>query len=253
MRVLHLSDPHFGCHDLKVSHALLRQISQNPTDVICFTGDLTQRATRPQFQLAREFIEQLPGPVLVTVGNHDIPLYAFWQRLLSPLGRYKAVLDRQAHATFVNDQVAILLLNSTRWYRHIQGSLDPSYLRKQLQELPDDRFRIVGFHHPMDCRLPSDEKNLLRGREEIAKVLSESRVRLVLSGHIHDPFVTSSTRRYPGLANPFQIVVAGTCISLRTRSGQNNSFHVVNVNQEGESVVERWDFNAASEKFERRT
>lgn len=231
----------------------MAQIQKSHPDLVCFTGDLTQRATVRQFQMARTFIEQLPCPVLVTPGNHDIPLFAFWQRLWQPLGRYKSTLNREAHGSFVNDDVAILLVNSTRWYRHIQGSLNPDELNRRLQELPPDRLRIVGFHHPLDCRLPSDVENLLRNRAEIAEVLSENRVQLVLSGHIHDPLIVSSERRYPGLRNPFQIVVAGTCISLRTRSGQRNSFFVLNLERDWETRVERWDFSENLGRFERRT
>jgi len=59
-RILQISDLHFGPPFLQtVAEALLRKIQLLTPDVIVVSGDITQRARRYQFEMARAFFDSL--------------------------------------------------------------------------------------------------------------------------------------------------------------------------------------------------
>ena len=62
-----------------------------PTDLVVAAGDLTQRAKSHEFEQARAVLDGFGGvPIVVTPGNHDVPLYRFWERLLVPFAKWTA-------------------------------------------------------------------------------------------------------------------------------------------------------------------
>ena len=75
VRLLHLSDVHFG---VDAQLARLEAIEDfAPTlelDAIAVSGDLTQRARHGEFQAAHAMVRRLKkaAPVLVVPGNHDV-------------------------------------------------------------------------------------------------------------------------------------------------------------------------------------
>ena len=91
LTLLQISDLHFGPpYRKEAGEAVLRLASQLPLDAIIVSGDLTQRAKREQFEAARDFLSHLPSvPQLVIPGNHDVPLYRFFERMLTPHRLYQ--------------------------------------------------------------------------------------------------------------------------------------------------------------------
>ena len=77
LTVLHGSDVHFGKpHRPSVATAFLEMVPTVAPDVIVLAGDFTQRAKVREYEQARTFLRQIQDvPVVVTPGNHDIPLY----------------------------------------------------------------------------------------------------------------------------------------------------------------------------------
>ena len=64
--------------------ALLAALHAAPPDLIVVTGDITQRARVAQFKLAAAFFEALPDvPRVCLPGNHDLPLFDVFTRLLT--------------------------------------------------------------------------------------------------------------------------------------------------------------------------
>jgi len=123
----------------------------------------------------------------------------------------------------------VLGLNSTSRWRHVQGAFDLKRLGRRLARAEGAGLRIAAFHHPVDCRLPQDEKNLLVGRESVLPMFARHGLDLIVGGHIHDPYVALSGVRYPEVGRRMVIAVAGTCLSRRTRKGAPNSFNWMEV------------------------
>jgi hypothetical protein len=74
MRTLvHVSDLHAGRLDPSVLRPLVTAIRGARPDLVVVSGDFTQRATIPQFEQARAFLEALERPTLAIPGNHDVP------------------------------------------------------------------------------------------------------------------------------------------------------------------------------------
>jgi 3',5'-cyclic AMP phosphodiesterase CpdA len=239
LNIAHLSDPHFGTINDGVAEGLLRSLQRIAPSLVLLTGDITQRARHSQFQGAKEFTHKLkPTPVIAVPGNHDIPLLNLPARLFYPYRGFKRLFKDQLEKDFIHGDVQVYGLNSTSRWRHIQGDFNIERIKKRFRGPPSKcKVRVVAFHHPVDCFRDTDEKNLLKGREPAMKVFSEAGIDLVLGGHIHDPFVTLSNRRYPGLARPMIVAVAGTCTSWRTRRNAPNSFNLIEINTDSDPRI----------------
>ncbi len=229
--IAHLSDPHFGTVLEPVRTALTARLKELAPTLVLLSGDITQRARTKQFREARAFLDALePLPAFAVPGNHDIPLYNVLGRLLSPYRGFHALVQKKRETRTKIGDVEIFALNSTSRWRHVQGTLDVGRIEPALLSGKSEAaVRIVAVHHPLDCAKVIDEKNLLTNRQDVMELFGRARIDLVLSGHIHDPFVTMSTIRYPEVERSMIVSVAGTCLSWRTRKGAPNSFHFIEV------------------------
>jgi 3',5'-cyclic AMP phosphodiesterase CpdA len=262
VRIAHLSDPHFGTVQDGVRSALLAVVRGLAPDLVLISGDITQRARRAQFRAARDFLTALrPVPAVAIPGNHDIPLFNVVARLLRPYGGFHRYLQEFREVKVDLGGVRVIGLNSTSKWRHVQGRLDLDRIRPLLRgNTPSGQVgpvgvRIVAVHHPLDCAKRVDDKNLIVDREAVFRELEAAEVDLVVSGHVHDPFVTLSADRYQDWRRSMILSVAGTCLSWRTRKGAPNSFHLIDVDPDGPMpriVLSRYDFDGAA-RFAPRT
>lgn len=254
LKIAHLSDPHFGTILPGVQEGLLQTLSDLKPDLVLLTGDITQRAWREQFKAAKEFTHQLkPTPVIAVPGNHDIPLFNIFVRFFNPYWGFKKLFKDQLEKDFVHGDVVVTGLNSTSRWRHVQGDFKIDRLEKRLKSRKSDvpggpKVHIAAFHHPVDCRKPSDEKNLLKDRDRAMALFDEHGVDLIIGGHIHDPYVTLSKVRYPQTKRSMIIGVAGTCLSWRTRPGAPNSFNWIEVDTTSGSRIKITRFDQREDK-----
>ena len=113
--LLQISDPHFGTEKPDVVEALLRLASRDKPQLVVMSGDVTQRARRSQFDAARRFVERLAGtPVLAIPGNHDIPLYNVFARVLQPYAGHKRVFGENLEPMFESPDLLVIGVNTTR-------------------------------------------------------------------------------------------------------------------------------------------
>ena len=63
MRILHLSDLHFGHHDAALAAGLAADIASQHPDLVVVSGDFTQIGSRSEFAAARGL--SLYAPVIV--------------------------------------------------------------------------------------------------------------------------------------------------------------------------------------------
>lgn len=225
-RIVHLSDLHFGAVARETVEPLLRLISVLEPDVIVISGDLTQRARKRQFELARDFVTSLPEatPVIAVPGNHDIPLWDILRRLVAPLRRFDRYVTADPYPAFFDDEVAIVGVNTARSLTIKNGRINREQLARiedVLKDSPAGALRIVVAHHPFV--IPEDEPLADRvGRTELAlPVFLEVGVDLLLTGHRHHTWTSAP---HPGLL----AVHAGTATSRRVRR-EENAFNLIEI------------------------
>lgn len=192
MRVLHISDTHFGTEREPVVHALHALADTLRPDLVVLGGDITQRARRGQFAAARRFIQALQRPVLAVPGNHDIPLFNLAARLFDPYGNYRRALGAVLEPVYEDDRLLAIGVNSTRAARRKNGEVSRTQAQRVAQRLRDARpgqLRVVALHHPVHAMVESDQRNLLIGREFAVPAWVDAGVDLILGGHIHLPYV----------------------------------------------------------------
>jgi hypothetical protein len=85
MRLIHISDLHFGAEDPRLPQRLRAAIIQAAPDMVALSGDLTQSGLKPEFEEAKAFLDSFTFPLLVVPGNHDVQgTWKFWERFLTP-------------------------------------------------------------------------------------------------------------------------------------------------------------------------
>ncbi|TCK08757.1 metallophosphoesterase family protein [Marinobacterium mangrovicola] len=252
MRILHLSDPHFGTIPELVRQQMEEQVHALSPDLIILSGDITQRSKEHEFEQAGAFVERMPDVPLVAVpGNHDISLFNLPRRLFDPYGLFEKTFGRLPPFAIEKGGVQVIALNSAPRWRHINGEIDASFLREKLAEYirTPAQLRIAVLHHPLDCRRMQDRYNLTRGHRRAVEVLSEYGIDLVLGGHIHDTLMRTSEHRFPRIFPRMLMLLAGTCMSSRTRLGAPNSFNLIDQLEEQIVQVQRWDLGKESGVF----
>jgi len=206
----HLSDLHFDRVDRGVLEALRRRVKALAPDLVVISGDLTQRARAHQFRAARAFLDSLPKPQVVVPGNHDVPLYNVLARFVAPLAGYRRVIAGEVEPGFVDDEIAVLGVNTARSFVLKGGRVSESQRARvceALGRLRGERTRIVVSHHPAAL-----EK------------LADCGVDVFVSGHHH---ASRTAQRRIGRMSVL-IVEAGTATSQRTRE-EPNAFNLLRV------------------------
>lgn len=249
--LLQVSDPHFGTERPAVAEALVRLALACKPQVLLLSGDITQRATRVQFAAAQAFVQRLQVPRCMAVpGNHDIPLWHLPLRLLRPYARYSAAFGPELEPSLETNDLLLLAVNTTRWWRHQDGQLSARQIERVAQRLalarPGQR-RVVMVHQPLAVTQPEDLKNRLHGHAAALQAWGAAGVDLIVGGHIHLPFVLP-------LASGGWALQAGTAVSRRVRPGAGNSVNLIHIDADAaeRAVVERWDHDPAQGGFVRR-
>lgn len=223
MKIIHLSDLHFGTERVAPLQALLADLKNIPVDLVVISGDLTQRATRDQYKIAHEFIHSIKIPVLTVPGNHDIPLYNLVMRLFFPFKNYKRWISKKLCMHLDLPQAAIIGINSATPYKTMGGYVTDEQLRMVLEFFkaqPKDKLKIVVMHHNL---IHSVRHKIINDSEKIINVFSKANVNVVLSGHIHEPLIEELKNK--SLSQHTYIITAGTAVSHRTIA--QNSYNIL--------------------------
>jgi len=255
--LLQISDTHFGTEQPPVVEALVRLAHEQAPDLVVLSGDITQRARRKQFRAARAFVDRLGVAVTLTIpGNHDIPLFDVATRLFYPYVNYSQEFGTNLEPVFESDQLLVIALNTTRFYRHTDGEVSIEQIERVAQRLEQaipTQLRIVVTHQPVAVTRPQDEINLLHGRVEAIHRWAQAGADLILGGHIHLPYVLALHEQFAELPRKLWAIQAGTAVSSRVRHEAGNSVNVIRYKGQGEqrcgAVIERWDYVASQQCF----
>lgn len=257
MRILHLSDTHFGTERPRVMDALCRLSAEQKPDIAVLSGDITQRARQSQFAAARRFLDELKIPQVFTLpGNHDIPLFNPVARLFHPYQNFCRTFGPTLEPVFENDSLLLICVNTTRAYRHKNGeisSLQLDQVAARLHLARRQQLRIVVTHQPLYVIGRQDEHNRARGYQQAVQAWSAAGADLVLGGHIHLPFCCRIELQEVALPRSMWAVQAGTAVSWRVRGNISNSVNIVCYSPKEKPPrceVQRWDYVAFHGRFE---
>ena len=237
LTLLQISDLHFGPpYREEAGKAVLRLAGQLPLDAIIVSGDLTQRAKREQFEAARDFLSRLPPvPQLVIPGNHDVPLYRFFERMLTPHRLYQEIISPELNPVLRIGRAIIAGIDSTSPHTAISNG---RVFRRQLEactdlfrNAPSDAIRIVVAHHPFvpapDCL---SDKRVQRAARAM-KIFEELNIEMVLGGHLHRAYIGESADFYPAMQRDrsIRVIHSGTTTSRRGRGKEfgRNSLNLI--------------------------
>lgn len=227
--ILHCADIHFGVEDRDALAKLDAVIERLSPDVTVVSGDVTQTGSEDEFKAAARWIASLKGPKIITPGNHDTPLYGLIDRIRRPFHRYRTYINHLDARRYEDENVVILSMNTARG---IQFKLDWSVGAVDLEELDQrietfqatdpEKVRFLNVHHPFIYPPEAPLQKTTQNGPEGLKRLSNGGCDVVLSGHIHVPFVIE---RQPGPKDLLS-VSAGT-LSTRRRNNHPAFNHIM--------------------------
>ena len=235
IRILHLSDPHFGAADLEIAASFLAQAAAMVPDVTILSGDLTMRARRSELTKARDFVAALPQPLLVIPGNHDIPLINQpFDRFFRSFARYKEFINPLLEPELTVGGIHVVSLNSTRAFGFHPDWSEGRLSQRQLGQMeaqfaagPIGHVRVLVLHHPL-LELPIQGRQVVKPLKELLLSIEEARVDLILCGHFHRSQILAV-----GLTEYWRAVVSQAPTVCSTRlQGEPQGFHEITVDGE---------------------
>lgn len=253
--ILQISDLHLGTEQAPVVLALRRLARELQPDLLIVSGDITQRARTAQFASAAELVRELGVAHVLTIpGNHDVPLFNVPARALAPYSSYIRFFGSDLEPRFETADCLVLGVKTTRRYRHVDGELSADQCQRvaaALRNASPAQLRLVVLHQPIAVPRPSEEHNVVHGRDQAMQAWAEAGADLILSGHIHLPYVLPLHELF-ALPRSMWAVSAGTAISSRVRHDAGNSLNIIRTRPASSPracIVEQWDYDAASASF----
>jgi len=223
MRIAHLSDLHFGAHRPELVAPLIADITHFAPDVIAISGDLTQVASRVEFDQAAEFLAALPAPVVAVPGNHDIPKIAILERMIDPRRRWKRRIAPNTEPGVILPGLAVLGLDTVRRAQaHLDwsaGGISDRRLARLMARVAaaHPRTVVVVCHHPLRHPAWAWNRALPVGAGRALEAMRRAGVAAILSGHLHHASTPIGTP---------PVMIGGSSLSHRVR-GVPNSWSLV--------------------------
>ncbi|MDA8283345.1 MAG: metallophosphoesterase [Actinomycetota bacterium] len=185
--VLQLSDTHLRADPSDTSHqrhpdARLRSAieaaaeavaaSGTAVDLVLLTGDLTDDASEEACRRVALLVAPLGAPVLAVPGNHDAG-----PEVTATFGPPRPVEVGEWRVAAAASNLA----------GRIDGGVDPAGLLAAIDAL-DDRPTVLAVHHPPAGPSSHPWFQLAGAGELLAGLEGRPHVRIVASGHLHQPF-----------------------------------------------------------------
>lgn len=238
IRLLQLSDIHFGRENRAALAAADAFAHAGRFDLVLVTGDITQFGSRREFDDAGAWLASLPRPLLATPGNHDTPFFDLAARLTAPFARYRRVAGPPDKDLYAAAGLVVCAANTARGAQ-VRLNWSKGAIRKaQVQQAADalaaarpHALRVFACHHPLMELLGAPITGRVRGGRAAGARLVEAGADLILSGHVHVPFAES----LPFGDGRTYAVGAGT-LSLRER-GAPAGFNVIEADDETITVT----------------
>ena len=231
-RIIHMSDIHFGAENTLAAAAAADFCRATPFDLLVISGDLTQDGRPLEFESAARWYAVLPGPKMITPGNHDMP-QLHPARLFHPFGRYEKRFGPPGSAWFDGAGMAVRAFNTARavqlrlnWSKGALASGQAGAVARDLAKAAPGVLRVAVCHHPLVEVPDGPMTGRVIGGPQGAGRMAEAGVDLILSGHVHTPFA------FPlPFADRKTYSVGAATLSLRER-GAPAGFNVIETDRE---------------------
>ncbi|MGF1494646.1 MAG: metallophosphoesterase family protein [Microcoleaceae cyanobacterium] len=209
---LHVALPQTICHHPRRFHwveisipaleFVLDHLARLDLDFLLLPGDLTQDGELENHQWLARRLMQLPYPVYVVPGNHDV-LYPTSRDRMMGLAEFPQYYEkfgynqpqRPYYTCEVLPGLRLVGLNSNLFESTGEqvGCVDPEQLAwlKQVLSETTGEFVMVMIHHNVIEHLPGQATNplgrryMLRNAPELLEILRPAGVQLVFTGHLH--------------------------------------------------------------------
>lgn len=241
VRIAQISDLHFGREVPRVVERLVDQLRDARPTMVAVCGDLTQTAREREFRAARTFLDQLPAPVLVVPGNHDLPGWRIWSRFLRPWRRWRrhiADVAPLAVSPLTADGLVAVGVNTARrwgphpdWSRGRINSHQVAAIQASLDEAPAGSLRVIVAHHPFLVPGSERARGLVGGSVTALRRLRDC-ADLLLGGHLHVG--------YSGVVSGLVVAQSGTAVSDRLK-GEPNSYNLIDADESRLTVTTMHD------------
>src|ERR1700730_62216 len=270
IKILHISDTHFGAHDDSKCTALVHFARSWQPDIIALTGDvLDSPLWSAYFDKANTFLATLRqnchGVYIYCIpGNHDallgrLCLGRFWRRL-------------QLNTSYVDPRmvrgqgICVICVDSTHFsLRHLNnsGRFDKkreSQLEGKLKILRNDpgfdldrAIKVVlVHHHPIPTPTAAAEKILyFKNAGLFLNFAVRHSVQLILHGHQHDPHFTRISFGSDRDDDVIGVLSAGSCVKADNSKAETSCcghFYTVSINTE-RAFVTAYYYHSSVNRF----
>jgi len=244
--IMQISDIHLGpAFNQERGELIIREAHDIQPDLIVIAGDLVMRADfKAQWLQAREYIQRLPEPRLIVMGNHDVPQYNQIARYLWPTARFRKYISPEVNPVWDCEDMVVVGMNTAR-SRSIEGgklSLQQiAWMEQTLQKYPQHFCKIVVMHHHV-LRPPGDrEKQPIVNAELAMAAMDRGGAELVMCGHIHTSYIGNTLEVAANLQAGTIISQSGTATSTRGRRWMRgkNSFNIIEIEKHAVRISQR--------------
>ncbi|BAD79344.1 hypothetical protein syc1154_c [Synechococcus elongatus PCC 6301] len=182
---------------------ILTELAALDLDFLLLPGDLTQHGERENHQWLLQQLRQLPYPVYVVPGNHDMPAAASDRdrtgvaEFVELYQDFGFTSDRPYYRCTIAPDLDLFALNSIAFdeagHQLHRGRVDCAQLNWLQQELATSTAsqRWVMIHHNVLEHLPDQQQHplgqryILENAEELRSILEAGSVSVIFTGHLH--------------------------------------------------------------------
>jgi 3',5'-cyclic AMP phosphodiesterase CpdA len=236
-RILHMSDIHFGAENTLAVAGATDYARSHPFDLLVISGDLTQDGKPLEFEAAARWYNVLPGPKMITPGNHDMPQINP-ERLWHPFGRYERRFGPPGSAWFDGAGMAVRAFNTARgiqfrpnWSKGALSKGQADAVVNDLAATAAGLLKVAVCHHPLVEAPDQPMSARVIGGPQGACRMAEAGVDMILTGHVHTAFA------FPlPFGDRHTYSVGAATLSLRER-GAPPGFNVIETDADTIRVV----------------